>query len=72
MDEPLSNLNAKLRVQVRSEIIRLHKNNGATTIYVTRSNRGDDNGYRIVIMKMDTSNRLERKGNLPESVNMFM
>ena len=35
MDEPLSNLDAKLRVQMRSEIIRLHKNIGATTIYVT-------------------------------------
>ncbi len=35
MDEPLSNLDAKLRVQMRSEIISLHKNLNATTIYVT-------------------------------------
>lgn len=35
MDEPLSNLDAKLRVQMRSEIVKLHKNIGATTIYVT-------------------------------------
>ena len=35
MDEPLSNLDAKLRVQMRSEIVKLHKNVGATTIYVT-------------------------------------
>ena len=35
MDEPLSNLDAKLRVQMRSEIIRIHKEVGATTIYVT-------------------------------------
>ena len=35
MDEPLSNLDAKLRVQMRAEIIRIHKNLNATTIYVT-------------------------------------
>ena len=35
MDEPLSNLDAKLRVQMRSEIVRIHKEVGATTIYVT-------------------------------------
>ncbi len=35
MDEPLSNLDAKLRVKMRSEIVKLHKRIGATTIYVT-------------------------------------
>ncbi len=35
MDEPLSNLDAKLRVAMRSEIVRLHEKIGATTIYVT-------------------------------------
>ena len=35
MDEPLSNLDAKLRVTMRSEIVRIHKEVGATTIYVT-------------------------------------
>ncbi|NOY07439.1 MAG: ABC transporter ATP-binding protein [Spirochaetes bacterium] len=35
MDEPLSNLDAKLRSSMRSEIKRLHNNIGATTIYVT-------------------------------------
>ena len=35
MDEPLSNLDAKLRVQMRSEIIKLHDRLEATTIYVT-------------------------------------
>ena len=34
-DEPLSNLDAKLRVQMRSEIARLHQRLGTTTIYVT-------------------------------------
>ncbi|WP_020006881.1 ABC transporter ATP-binding protein [Salinicoccus albus] len=35
MDEPLSNLDAKLRVQMRAEIIRLHKRLSTTTVYVT-------------------------------------
>jgi len=35
MDEPLSNLDAKLRVQMRAEITKIHKRIGATTIYVT-------------------------------------
>ena len=35
MDEPLSNLDAKLRVQMRAEIIKLHERLNATTIYVT-------------------------------------
>ncbi len=35
MDEPLSNLDAKLRVQMRAEIARLQKDLGVTTIYVT-------------------------------------
>src|SRR5262245_16476689 len=35
MDEPLSNLDAKLRIQMRVELIRLHRRLGVTTIYVT-------------------------------------
>jgi multiple sugar transport system ATP-binding protein len=35
MDEPLSNLDAKLRVQMRTEIARLHQRLGTTTMYVT-------------------------------------
>jgi len=35
MDEPLSNLDAKLRIQMRKEIINLHRRLGTTTIYVT-------------------------------------
>jgi multiple sugar transport system ATP-binding protein len=37
MDEPLSNLDAKLRVQMRSEIKKLHKKLQTTFIYVTMS-----------------------------------
>jgi multiple sugar transport system ATP-binding protein len=35
MDEPLSNLDAKLRVQMRSEVLQVHRSVGATTMYVT-------------------------------------
>ncbi len=35
MDEPLSNLDAKLRIEMRSELKRLHQDSGATTVYVT-------------------------------------
>jgi multiple sugar transport system ATP-binding protein len=35
MDEPLSNLDAKLRIQMRIELVRLHRRLGVTTIYVT-------------------------------------
>lgn len=35
MDEPLSNLDAKLRMEMRSEVKRLHQESGATTVYVT-------------------------------------
>ncbi|HEY8043167.1 MAG TPA: ATP-binding cassette domain-containing protein, partial [Streptosporangiaceae bacterium] len=35
MDEPLSNLDAKLRVQMRTEVLRVHRRIGAATLYVT-------------------------------------
>jgi multiple sugar transport system ATP-binding protein len=35
MDEPLSNLDAKLRVQMRSEVVRVHRSVGVATLYVT-------------------------------------
>ena len=35
MDEPLSNLDAKLRVQLRAELVKLHQRLGVTTLYVT-------------------------------------
>ena len=53
MDEPLSNLDAKLRVQMRSEIVRLHNDLNATTIYVTHDQtEAMTMATRIVIMKL--------------------
>lgn len=52
MDEPLSNLDAKLRVQTRSEIVKLHKQLETTFIYVTHDQtEAMTMGDRIVIMK---------------------
>ena len=52
MDEPLSNLDAKLRVQMRSEIAKIHKKVGATTIYVTHDQtEAMTMASRIVVMK---------------------
>ena len=52
MDEPLSNLDAKLRVQMRTEIAKLHDRLGATIIYVTHDQtEAMTLGTRIVVMK---------------------
>ncbi len=52
MDEPLSNLDAKLRVQMRAEIASLHKRLGATIIYVTHDQtEAMTLGTRIVVLK---------------------
>ena len=51
MDEPLSNLDAKLRVQTRAEIARIHQRLGTTTVYVTHDQvEAMTMGHRIAIM----------------------
>ena len=72
MDEPLSNLDAKLRVQMRIEISKIHQRLGATIIYVTHDQtEAMTLGTRIVVMKdgvvqqVDTPEHLyEQPGNL--------
>jgi multiple sugar transport system ATP-binding protein len=52
MDEPLSNLDAKLRVQMRAELLSLHQRIGITTIYVTHDQtEAMTLGDRVVVMK---------------------
>ena len=52
MDEPLSNLDAKLRVSMRNEISKLHRELGSTTIYVTHDQvEAMTMADRIVVMK---------------------
>ena len=60
MDEPLSNLDAKLRVQTRGEIKRLQQEIGTTTIYVTHDQvEAMTMGDRIAVMN---EGRLEQVG----------
>jgi len=52
MDEPLSNLDAKLRVQMRTQISRIQKNLGTTTLYVTHDQtEAMTLGDRVVVMR---------------------
>ncbi len=52
MDEPLSNLDVKLRAQMRSEIVKIHQKVGATTLYVTHDQtEAMTMSDRIVVMK---------------------
>src|SRR5439155_27368370 len=74
MDEPLSNLDAKLRVQMRGELINLHQRLGITTIYVTHDQtEAMTLGDRVVVLdrgvvqQVDTPERLYR-----QPVNTFV
>lgn len=52
LDEPLSNLDAKLRVQVRAEIVELQRRTGTTMIYVTHDQvEAMTMGHRIAVLK---------------------
>jgi multiple sugar transport system ATP-binding protein len=51
MDEPLSNIDAKLRVEMRAEIIKLQRRLGVTTFYVTHDQvEALSKGDRVVVM----------------------
>lgn len=74
MDEPLSNLDARLRLDMRSELKRLHHDAGATTVYVTHDQtEALTMANRVVVMKdgliqqVDPPNDLYRK-----PVNLFV
>ena len=67
MDEPLSNLDAKLRVQMRIEIAKLHQRLGATIIYVTHDQvEAMTLGTRIVVMKDGVIQQVDSPQNLYE------
>lgn len=58
MDEPLSNLDAKLRVQMRSELGRLHNRLKTTTVYVTHDQiEAMTLGHRVAVMRPVSENR---------------
>ena len=65
LDEPLSNLDAKLRAQMRTEITKLHKKLGTTFIYVTHDQvEAMTMGTRIVVMKLGYVQQIDTPMNL--------
>ncbi|MCR4639957.1 sn-glycerol-3-phosphate ABC transporter ATP-binding protein UgpC [Ruminococcus sp.] len=74
LDEPLSNLDAKLRAQMRTEIAKIHKKLGTTFIYVTHDQtEAMTMGDRIVCMKDGFVQQIDTPQNLYENpVNKFV
>ena len=74
MDEPLSNLDAKLRAQMRTEIIKLHQRLQTTVIYVTHDQtEAMTMGTRIVVMKDGFVQQIDSPQNLYDKpVNLFV
>ena len=65
LDEPLSNLDAKLRTQMRAEILKLHKQLNTTFIYVTHDQvEAMTMGTRIVVMKSGFVQQIDTPKNL--------
>ncbi len=74
LDEPLSNLDAKLRNQMRTEISKLHKNLGTTFVYVTHDQtEAMTMGDRIVVMKDGFIQQIDTPQNLyNKPCNLFV
>jgi multiple sugar transport system ATP-binding protein len=74
MDEPLSNLDAKLRVQTRAELIKLHDRVSTTTIYVTHDQvEAMTMGDRIAVMSLGILQQLDTPQNLYDTpANKFV
>ncbi len=74
LDEPLSNLDAKLRTEMRSQITRLHRDLETTFVYVTHDQtEAMTMADRIVVMKDGIINQVDTPENLYEHpVNMFV
>ncbi len=73
-DEPLSNLDAKLRVQMRSELARLHQKLETTVVYVTHDQtEAMTMGSRIVVMKDGIVHQVDTPMNLYDNpINKFV
>ena len=74
MDEPLSNLDAKLRVQMRAEVSRLQRNLGTTTIYVTHDQvEAMTMGDRVAVMRKGELQQVADPQTLyDQPVNLFV
>ncbi len=65
MDEPLSNLDAKLRVSMRAELARLHESLGVTTVYVTHDQvEAMTLGQRVAVLRDGTLQQVDTPQNL--------
>jgi len=70
MDEPLSNLDAKLRVQMRAEISRLQHDLGVTTLYVTHDQiEAMTMGHRVAVMSRGYLQQVDTPQNLYDRPN---
>ncbi len=74
MDEPLSNLDAKLRVQMRTEVSRLQKRLGTTTVYVTHDQvEAMTLGDRVAVMRGGEIQQVDRPEVLYDTpINLFV
>jgi multiple sugar transport system ATP-binding protein len=74
MDEPLSNLDAKLRVQMRTEVSRIQNRLGTTTVYVTHDQtEAMTLGDRVAVMRAGIIQQVDSPGNLYEDPhNLFV
>ena len=74
MDEPLSNLDAKLRVQMRSEIARIQDDLGVTTIYVTHDQtEAMTMGDRVAVLRKGELQQVDAPQTLYEHpINVFV
>src|ERR671918_405593 len=74
MDEPLSNLDAKLRVQMRTEVARIQKRLGTTMVYVTHDQtEAMTLGDRVAVMRAGVIQQVDTPANLYESPqNLFV
>ena len=74
MDEPLSNLDAKLRVQMRAELVKLHRRLGVTTIYVTHDQtEAMTLGQRVAVLEKGVIQQVDApQGLYRRPVNTFV
>ncbi len=74
MDEPLSNLDAKMRVQTRTDIAKLQSDLGVTTVYVTHDQiEAMTMGDRVAVMKLGILQQVDTPLNLYDRpVNLFV
>jgi multiple sugar transport system ATP-binding protein len=74
MDEPLSNLDAKLRVQMRTEVARIQRTLGTTMVYVTHDQtEAMTLGDRVAVMRAGIIQQVDTPGNLYEDPhNLFV